>query len=491
MSTGRKTSFIHSFIHSFIPHINYLSNKCHKALSLLRVVSSMDWGADRKVLLRLYRTLVRSKLDYGCIVYGSARQSYLRKLDSIHNQGLRLALGAFRTSPVNSLYAEANEPSLNLRRKKLSLQYYLKLKSNRDNPTHKVVFEPLYKDDFLIKEKVIPPFSLRCEVDINCLDCDLEDVANFKISEVPLWTFKSPTYLYNLASDKKAITDPIVFKTKFLEIKEQYYTHEEFYTDGSKDGEKVASAAILDGELYQFRLPNNASIFSAELKAIDLALSHIEQDAYWRYIIFTDSLSVMQALEGEKTDNPLVVGLLGKLSALCERADIVFCWLPSHIGIAGNEEADKAAKDALLIEVLPFKVPFSDFKPLINSFIQDVWQRSWNDPSNQENKLFAIKPNISEWLPGFRSNRREEVVLARLRIGHTHMTHSYLLKGELPECIPCNTTLSVKHLLIECTYLAPYTDQYFHADSLKMLFDTVKLESLFDFLKEVNLFKRI
>ena len=55
---------------SFIPHINYLSNKCHKALNLLRVVSSMDWGADRKVLLRLYRTLVRSKLDYGCIVYG-------------------------------------------------------------------------------------------------------------------------------------------------------------------------------------------------------------------------------------------------------------------------------------------------------------------------------------------------------------------------------------------------------------------------------------
>ena len=68
---------------SFIPH---------KALNLLRVVSSMDWGADRKVLLRLYRTFIRSKLDYGCIVYGSARQSYLRKMDSIHNQGLRLAL---------------------------------------------------------------------------------------------------------------------------------------------------------------------------------------------------------------------------------------------------------------------------------------------------------------------------------------------------------------------------------------------------------------
>ena len=305
---------------SFIPHINNLSNKCHKALNLLRVV-----------LLRLYRTLVRSKLDYGCIVYGSARQSYLQKLDFIDNQGLRLALGAFRTSPVNSLYAEANEPSLNFRRKKLSLQYYLKLKSNHDNPTHKAVFEPLYKDEFLKRENVIPPFNLRCEADISCLDCDLEDVANYKISEVPLWTSKSATYLYNLASDKKAITDPIVFKTKFLEVKEQYYTHENINIDGSKDGEKVASAAILDGELYQFRLPNNSCIFSAELKAIDLALNHIEQDAYWRYIIFTDSLSAMQALEGEKTDNPLIFNLLEKLSRLCERADIVFAGSPAML----------------------------------------------------------------------------------------------------------------------------------------------------------------
>ena len=95
----------------------------------------------------------------------------------------------------------------------------------------------------------------------------------------------------------------MTFKTKFLEVNEQYYTHQETYTYGSKDAEKVASAAILDGELYQFRLP----------KAIDLALNRIEQDAYRRYIIFTDSLSVMQALEDEKTDNPLIFSLLEKV----------------------------------------------------------------------------------------------------------------------------------------------------------------------------------
>ena len=69
----------------------------------------------------------------------------------------------------------------------------------------------------------------------------------------------------------------------------------------------------------------------------------------------------MQALENEKTDNPLIVNMLDKISRICETVDLVFCWLPSHIGISGNEEADKAAQDALLLDVLSFNVPFNDF----------------------------------------------------------------------------------------------------------------------------------
>ena len=90
---------------SFIPHIKYLKAKCLKALNLLKVLSRTSWGADRTTLLNLYWSLVRSKLDYGCIIY--ARKSNLQMLDPIHNQRLRLALGAFRTSPVASLYFEA------------------------------------------------------------------------------------------------------------------------------------------------------------------------------------------------------------------------------------------------------------------------------------------------------------------------------------------------------------------------------------------------
>ena len=108
------------------------------------MLSHTSWGADRTTLLKLYRSLVRSKLDYGCIIYGSARKSYLQMLDPIHNQGLRLALGAFRTSPVASLYVEADEPSLYSRREKLSLQYAIRLAANPSNPAHEVTFPPNY-----------------------------------------------------------------------------------------------------------------------------------------------------------------------------------------------------------------------------------------------------------------------------------------------------------------------------------------------------------
>ena len=65
---------------SFIPHINNLKIKCRNVLNLLKVVSHFDWGADRLTLLTLYRSLLRSKLDYGCIVYGAIRKFYLRLL---------------------------------------------------------------------------------------------------------------------------------------------------------------------------------------------------------------------------------------------------------------------------------------------------------------------------------------------------------------------------------------------------------------------------
>ena len=58
-------------------------------------------------------------------------------------------------------------------------------------------------------------------------------------------------------------------------------------------------------------------------------------------------------------------------------------------------------------------------------------------------------PYSSKWPAGYRRNRKEEVIISRLRIGHTHITHSQLLKGEdSPVCLTCKVPLTVKHITV-------------------------------------------
>ena len=132
-------------------------------MNLLKVVVNMDCGADRSVLMRLYRSFVRSRLEYGCAFFRSAHKSYLKKLEPIQNQTLRICLGAFRTSPMESLYVEANESPLYLRFDKLCVQYALKLRSNPDNPVYDIVFNPVYYDLDDKKPSVIRSFGHHVE----------------------------------------------------------------------------------------------------------------------------------------------------------------------------------------------------------------------------------------------------------------------------------------------------------------------------------------
>ena len=75
--------------------------------------------------------------------------------------------------------------------------------------------------------------------------------------------------------NRKSEVDSHIFKTEFLEIKSAYKHYMSIYTDGSKQDEKVACAVISPNFTDSIRLPDNSSIFTAEAKAIDIALYHI------------------------------------------------------------------------------------------------------------------------------------------------------------------------------------------------------------------------
>ena len=119
------------------------------------------------------------------------------------------------------------------------------------------------------------------------------------------------------------------------------------------------------------------------------------------------------------------------------------------------------------------------------------WQNEWNQ--HTDNKLHSIKPIISDWSPCYRENRRDEVVLARLRMGHTYVTHSCLLKGEdRPWCMACDEPFTVKHFLLDCIDLLPSRDNFYRdVTSLKNLFETIHIYKILDYLKDIGLYNKI
>ena len=123
-------------------------------------------------------------------------------------------------------------------------------------------------------------------------------------------------------------------------------------------------------------------------------------------------------------------------------------------------------------------------------YILEEWQTSWNNSIG--NKLLDIKPTIGEYQSVVRNIRREEVVLARLRLGHTRVTHSYILQGEEhPQCVGCDAPFTVRHFLLECGDFAQVRNNCFHVDNMKELFQDIHIDSIMTFLRQINLFNKI
>ena len=177
--------------------------------------SKSGMGADKSVLLKLYRSLIRSKLDYGCIVYGSSRPSYIKMLNTVHHQGLRLALGAFRTSPVESLYVEAGELPLEHRRIKLSLQYVTKLKSTPSNPAFNCVFRPEYEQKYMRNTKVTPPLGIRIKEHLEGSNILIEEINDDDIYDIPPWELASPSVNLTLHRSSKSETHNSEYRQRF------------------------------------------------------------------------------------------------------------------------------------------------------------------------------------------------------------------------------------------------------------------------------------
>ncbi|CAG5079567.1 Protein of unknown function [Cotesia congregata] len=284
-------------------HITELKRQCHQRLNLLKSIASNKWGADSQILINTYRAIIRSKLDYGCTLYQFASNHHLKKLDSIQITSLRIALGAYRTSPRVSLLAESGETPLDIRREQLSLNFassapsiipelhqnqpqrHLNLTSDNSSEIH----------DLLIK--------LTNNVEFRNLT-----LYHPQFSQVPSWL--APTECYDLSIGErtweKENTPAILYRNLFAEIINQLDQFTQIYTDGSILNNLRGCAIIINDRIFKYKLPPSYSIFSCEAFAILKSLKLIGQLNIHKAAIFSDSKSVIKALLNPNSSDNII-----------------------------------------------------------------------------------------------------------------------------------------------------------------------------------------
>ena len=313
------------------------------------------------------------------------------------------------------------------------------------------------------------------------------------------WAIYKPPICTDKIGSKKSGLPPSAMLQYFSEHLQQHNDSIKIYTDGSKSSSGVGFGIITPSSSIKGKLSLCSSIFSAEVSAVQHALHSIVPLKNKTSTIFTDSMSTLESIKALKPSHPLSSKIQQTAHTLSLKGHKVeFCWCPSHVGINGNEAADSLAKcaaqeDRQRIE----KTYHKDFKKLFKEKIIAKWQLEWTNHINnmaEHDVLEQIKPNISSWNSAFLPSRFEEVLLCRLRLGHTRLTHGYLM-AQSPRslCDRCDVPITIPHLLINCPKFSLPRKVFGNNPNLNTILheESINFKNILQFLKRVNVLKDI
>ena len=483
-------------------HVKHIQTKCKRRLNLFRCITGTPAGADRSTLLRLYKAIVLPIIEYGSIVYAGGKQSSLVKLEAVQNNFIRLSLGVMKTSPIPSLQVEANIPPLLIRQIDLTMRYYTKIKQLPDHAASSAIkVLPRLHFNYLGRcEKrtglTIASRIKKFQTDINYT---LPNISPLTPAQLVPWLVHPLAVSFLFEAHKNTLSPDEIQQT-FFNYQADHPQFRFVFTDGSKINDTTGIGIFSPGLApTQMRLRNTTSIYYAELYAIFLALKLVQQNQLRHACICSDSKSAIQSLKRLDISQHTQSNILKLHQELFEGGIVIqFLWIPGHSNITGNERADCYAKEALnLPDISETPLDHGSIKSSIKFHCLRLWQNTWND-IGMNTQLYQIKPQIKSWHSSNRNSRRDEKILARLRIGHTYLTHSFIFAHEQrPTCSRCRTVLNVEHILINCTKynekrktLQHYCRIHNLPLTLPVLLgddDSALLKLLFKFLSEIDL----
>ncbi len=340
---------------SFTAHATYLRERTQARLNVMRAMTRPTAGATFSVLRLYYVQAVRSLVDYSAPVLIALSPIQQKRFEVLQNTAMRTMLGAPRWSNVCAMQSKTSLVPLTTRVQHITACRVARvLQRDAEGASQRRLRLAATQGVDTLRRN---PWLLQTTLATH----SLAHTEDWPQADLPAPTYCSPPPWEPPAADFSATQLPA---SKSLCGAEEMRQHAlmamagvtepdsaVYYTDGSVDPDsgRTGAAAITRGTEVCGRTPDHCSTLQTELVAIQMALEHAHHQQEPTVVLHTDSRAGLQVLQQPhpKDNVGLVTAILGSLQSITAQGRRVkLNWIPSHVGVLGNEAADAAAKRA-------------------------------------------------------------------------------------------------------------------------------------------------